>query len=153
MHNFNVVNKGEYKHKQTSGALHVSRFLILRGKHCRYLLLDFNNKKEGVLTGVGLQIDQFDARGNALGTVDVSFENLNAKSGKFILKEKIKLHHACTDFFVKVVYAEYGEYKFRLGKSGEYSVYDKKEIITPVPRNSVKKETGKTPKQYIKENT
>ena len=126
MHNFNVVNKGEYQHKQTSEALLISRFLILRGKHCRYLLLEMNNKKENALTGLGLQIDQFDARGNSLGVVDVAFNKVSAGKGKFILKEKIRLHHACADFFVKIVYAEYGEYKYRLGKNGEYSIYDKK---------------------------
>ena len=144
MHNFNVVNKGEYKHKQTSEALHLSRFIILRGKHCRYLLLDLENKKQNVLTGMVLQIDQYDARGNALGTFDVAFDNLEASQGKFVLKEKIKMHHACTDFFVKVIRAEYGEYKFYLGKNGEYSVYEKKQIKTPVSKESVKKETGKT---------
>ena len=144
MHKFNVVNKGEYTHKQTSGALHVSRFLILRGRQCRYLLLEFLNNKDNILTGVGLQIEQYDARGNALGIVDVSYSDLSVKSGKFVLKEKIKVHHACFDFYVKVVYAEYGEYKFLLGKSGEYSLYDKKQYNKPVSQSLVKKETGKT---------
>ena len=91
MHNFNVVNKGEYKHKQTSEALIVSRFIILRGKHCRYLLLDLENKKQNALTGMAFQIDQYDARGNSLGTIDVAFDGLEEKQGKFVLKEKIKM--------------------------------------------------------------
>lgn len=144
MHNFSVVNKGEYKHKQTSDVLSVSRFLIVRKRAKRYLLLDLENLKSEAITGINFQIDQFDARGNSLGALKVSFNNLSIANGKFILKEKIVLHRACVDFFIKILCVEYGDYKYRLGSKETFAVYEKTEQKEKVTKKSVEKEVGKT---------
>jgi hypothetical protein len=77
MNNYGVIAKGEYLHKQSNEFLHVDRYLILRRKNKRYLLLDFENLHAGALTGMTLQIDQLDARGHSLGFNNVDFSALN----------------------------------------------------------------------------
>ena len=62
MSNYGVIAKGEYLHKQSNEFLHVDRYLILRRKAKRYLLLDFENLHTETLSGMTLQIDQLDAR-------------------------------------------------------------------------------------------
>ncbi len=143
MDNYSVVSKGEYKHKQTSEHLEIVRFLVVRNKQKRYLLLDFDNKNAEKLTGLRLQIDQYDGRGNYLGVKDVEFKDLSKENGRFILKERIDVHHACVDFFVKIAYAEYGDYKYCLDKNGTYAVYDRKVKRQKVSKATVEKNVGK----------
>ena len=143
MHNYSVINKGEYKHRQTSEALHISRFLIVRRKSKRMLLLEFENLKQDNVTAINLSIDQYDARGNYLGVATLSVKDLNFKKGKFILKENVVLHRACVDFFVKVLWVEYGEFKYRLGKNETFVVYEKKQVKEKVAKKTVEKEVGK----------
>ena len=107
MHNYSVVNKGDYLHKQTSNKVCVSRFIIIRKRQKRFVVLELENKRFASLTGLTLQIDQYNGKGHYLGVTNVKVENLN-KKGKFILEERIELHRACPDVFVKVLVAEYG---------------------------------------------
>ena len=143
MDNYSVVSKGEYKHKQTSEHLQVVRSLVVRNKQKRYLLLDLENKNAEKLTGLRLQIDQYDGRGNFLGVKNVEFKDLSKANGRFILKERIDVHHACVDFFVKVAYAEYGDYKYCLDKNGTYAVYDKKVTRQKVSKTVIEQNVGK----------
>ncbi len=142
MRNFNVIAKGEYKYKQTNEFLTVERFLIIRKKSRRYLLLDMHNRLEEKLTGLTLQIDQFDVRGKDLGAVNAEFKNLSIKNGKFIFKENIELHHSCIDFRVKIVSAVYGNYAYRLGADDVYITYEKKKKRRPIDKEEIKKEVG-----------
>ena len=142
MRNFNVIAKGEYKYKQTNEFLTVERFLIIRKKSRRYLLLDMHNRLEEKLTGLTLQIDQFDVRGKDLGAVNAEFKNLSIKNGKFIFKENIELHHSCIDFRVKIVSAVYGNYAYRLGADDVYVTYEKKKKRRLVDKEEIKKEVG-----------
>ncbi|MBQ8322333.1 MAG: leucine-rich repeat protein [Clostridia bacterium] len=142
MRNFNVIAKGEYTYKQTNEFLTVERFLIVRKKSRRFLLLDMTNRLNEKLTGLILQIDQFDVRGKSLGAVNAEFKNLSIKSGKFIFKENIELHHSCIDFRVKIVSAEYGNYAYRLGADDVYVTYERKKKRRPIDTEEIKKELG-----------
>lgn len=141
-HNYSVVTKGIYERKQTSEFLEITRYMIVRKRHKRYLLLELNNKNTESLTALSLQIDQYDARGNSLGVINVNFDEMSIKQGEFILKEKIELHRACFDFFIKITISEYGKYRYCLGENGTYSVLREKVEKKPVSRESVKKQVG-----------
>lgn len=143
MSNYGVIAKGEYLHKQSNEFLHVDRYLILRRKAKRYLLLDFENLHTETLSGMTLQIDQLDARGHSLGFINVEFNALNFPKGKFILKEKIKVHGACLDFKVKILRAEYGECVYHLGDNNTFATLEKKKINKPIDRKTAEKEVGK----------
>ena len=119
MHNYSVVNKGDYTHKQTSENVNVSKFIIIRKKHKRILVLELENKRLENLTALSLQIDQFNGKGNFLGVKNARIEKLDKSTGKFILHYEIELHRACVDVFVKVLSVEYGEYRFCLDEHGE----------------------------------
>lgn len=140
---FSVVSKGEYTYKQTNEYLSVERYLIIRKKGRRYLLLNFNNKLSDNLTAVTLQIDQFDARGNFLGVVNAEFGDLAFGQGKFVLKEDVEIHRACMDFKVKILRAEYGDFVYRLGENQIYTAYEKKEVKKPVNRKAIERQVGK----------
>jgi hypothetical protein len=94
MHNFNVVNKGEYLRKQTSENVCVSRFIIVRKRQKRFLVLELENKRAEALTSLNLQIDQFNGKGSYLATKNVTVEKLNKAKGKFVLQVRIELHRA-----------------------------------------------------------
>ena len=142
MNNYGVIAKGEYLHKQSNEFLHVDRYLILRRKSKRYLLLDFENLHAEALTGMTLQIDQLDARGHSLGFINLDFPALKFATGKFILKEKIKVHSACLDFRVKILRAEYGECVYHLGDNHTYATLEKKKVNKPIDRKTAEKEVG-----------
>ena len=142
MRNFSIVSKGEYNHKQTSDRLEVVRYIVVGKKRRRYLLLDFENKSSERLTGLKLQIDQYDGRGNFLGVKNVSVSGLNEEKGKFVLKEQIQLHSACIDFFVKIAVAEYGNYNYCLNENGIYSVFKKQVKKEEVSQDDIKKIVG-----------
>ncbi len=143
MHNYSVVNKGDYAHKQTSNKVCVSRFIIIRKRQKRFVVLELENKRFDSLTGLTLQIDQYNGKGNFLGVANVNVKNLN-KKGKFILEERIELHRACTDVFVKVLVAEYGEYRFCLDEGGSFATYNKKARNPKLNESEITKAVGKT---------
>ena len=76
---YSVISKGEYSYKQTNEFLLIDRFLIIRKKSRRFLLLNFNNLRNETLTGLTLQIDQFDAHGNPLGAANKTIKDLAFK--------------------------------------------------------------------------
>ncbi len=143
MHNFTIVSKGEYNHKQTSDLLRIVRYMIIRKKQKRFLLLDMENKNPDKLTALWIQGDQYDEKGNFLGVINVTMTDLEAENGRFLLKEHILLHEDCTDVFVKIAVAEYGDYQYRLDENGNYSVYETETPKEKVPFKEVSKETGK----------
>ncbi len=142
MRNFNVIAKGEYPYKQTSEFLHVRRFLIVRKKSRRFLLLDLENRKDEVLTALTLQVEQFDVRGNSLGSVTKNFKDLSFRKGKFIFKKNIELHRSCIDCQVRVACAEYGNYSYRLGEDDVFVTYEKKQKRKAVNTDELKNELG-----------
>lgn len=139
---YSVISKGKYEYKQTSEFLKIERFLIVRKKKRRMLLLDLENTSEETLTALKLQVEQFDVRGKDLGPTTFELKT-SYKQGKFILKKAIELHHSCIDFRVKVVYAEYGNYVYRLGDEDTYVTYEKKKKRKKLNDSAIRKKTGK----------
>lgn len=153
MREFSVISKGKYTHKQTNEFLHVDRFLIIRKKKRRMLLLDLDNRSEEKLTALELQIDQFDARGNALGSTRAQIDGLQVEKGKYVLKKEIEVHRACMDFRVKVLTAEYGAYAYRLGENDTYITYEQESPKREVNRKKLRRSLGNKnfvakPRQY-----
>lgn len=140
--NYSVIAKGEYSHKQTNEFLHIERFLIVRRKKRRFLLLDANNLANETLTAIKLQIEQLDSRGNFLGETTDEVKKTSFKKGKFILKRAIELAHNCVDVRVKVIYAEYGNYVYRLGDEGTYVTYEKAKKWRKLDEATVQMKTG-----------
>ena len=139
---YSVISKGEYSYKQTNEFLLIDRFLIIRKKSRRFLLLNFNNLRNETLTGLTLQIDQFDAHGNPLGAANKTIKDLAFKKGKFILKNNVELHRSCIDFRLKIVRAEYGNFAYCLGENDVYVTYEKRKKKQPIDRESIQKEVG-----------
>lgn len=142
MRNFSIIAKGKYSHKQTSELLEVTRYLIIRKKRGRVLLLDLNNHSEEKLTAMQLLIEQFDARENSLGETTVKLENLSVGKGEFVLKKEIAVHRSCIDFRVKVLAVEYGNYVYRLGGADTFVTYEKPVVRKPVDKKKMRKKLG-----------
>ena len=140
--NYNVISKGEYAHEQTNDFLHVERFLIIRKRARRLLLLDFNNLSQETLTGLQLSIEQFDARGNFLGEVVDEIKKTSFKSGKFILKRAIALERGCMDVRVKIMRAQYGNYAYCLGETGTYAVFERNKKWKKLKEDAIEEKTG-----------
>lgn len=142
MRNFSIIAKGKYSHKQTSELLEITRYLIIRKKKGRVLLLDMNNRSEENLTAMELRIEQFDARGNSLGTATVKLDGLSIAKGEFVLKKEISVHRACIDFRVKVLAVEYGNYVYHLGSADTFVTYEKEVVRPSVDRKKMRKKLG-----------
>lgn len=141
--NFHVITKGAYEHEQTNERLHIERFLIVRKRKRRFLLLDVNNRSKETMSALKLQIEQFDGRGNALGTSVMEFKRLEVKSGKSILKKQIELYSTCLDFKVKILYAKYGNYFYCYGEEGNYVTYEKSAITKRLSDAEIARRAGK----------
>lgn len=144
MQHYNVIAKGEYAYKQTSDFLHIERFLIVRKRGRRWLLLDCNNLSESELTGLTLSVRQFDPRGNELGEKVAKIKKISFKNGKFILKYAVALDNGCVDVRVKVLCAEYGNISYRLGEEGVYAVFDRPTTWKKLTKKEISAKTGKS---------
>ena len=142
MGNFSIIAKGKYSHKQTSELLEVTRYLIVRKKKGRVLLLNLNNRSKENLTAMCLRIEQFDARGNSLGNTTVNVDALSVQNGEFVLKKEIAVHRACIDFRADVLSVEYGNYVYRLGSEDTFVTYEKPVQRTPVDKKKMRKKLG-----------
>lgn len=139
MRNFSVISKGHYTHQQTSEVIHIERFLIVKKKKHRVLLLNINNRINEILTGLHLQIDQFDVRGKNLGSVQVEYTEMNVLPGAHVLKKEIEIHRSCIDFHVQVIAAKYSNYVYRLGDHDTYVTYEKPEEKIAFNRKAMRK--------------
>lgn len=147
--NYNVIAKGEYAYKQTSDFLHVERFLIVRKRGRRWLLLDCNNLSEAALTGLKLSIEQFDTRGNAIGERIAEIKKIAFKQGKFILKRAVALENGCVDVRVNVLCAEYGNISYRLGCEGTYTVFERPTKWKKLTKQEIVDKTGETGRTQV----
>ncbi len=141
---YNVIAKGEYAYEQTSDFLHIERFLIVRKRGRRWLLLDCNNLSKSELTGLTLSVRQFDPRGNELGEKVAKIKKTSFKHGKFLLKYAVALDNGCVDVRVKVLCAEYGNISYRLGKEGVYSVFERPTNWKKLTKKELSAKTGKS---------
>ena len=139
---YSIISKGVYEHKQTNEFLHINKFIIMRKKAGRYLLLELENLHAEALTGMSFQIDQLDARGNSLGFVNANFNDVSFGTGEFILKEKIKLNASCLEVRIKVLKAEYGNLVYRLGANDTFATIEEKKKKKDINRKAVVKEVG-----------
>lgn len=140
---YNVIAKGEYAYKQTSDFLHIERFLIIRKRGRRWLLLDCDNLSESELTGLTLSVQQFDPRGNELGERVAKIKKISFKHGKFILKYAVALDGGCVDVRIKVLCVEYGNISYRLGKEDVYAVFERPTNWKKLTKKEISKKTGK----------
>lgn len=140
---YNVIAKGEYAYKQTSDFLHIERFIIVRKRGRRWLLLDCNNLSESELTGLTLSVQQFDPRGNELGEKVAKIKKISFKHGKFILKYAVALDGRCADVRIKVLCAEYGNISYRLGKEDVYAVFERPTNWKKLTKKEISGKTGK----------
>ncbi len=143
MAEFNVIAKGNYQYAQTSELLKIERFLILRKRKRRMLLLDLRNDADEPITGFCLRVEQFDARGNALGTTESTVKKVSFRKGGFILKKPIALHPACLDFRVEILQVECGDFCYRLGEEGVYATYEKKKKRLKLDEAAIARKAGK----------
>lgn len=142
MRNFSIIAKGKYLHEQTSKLLEVTRYLIVRKKKGRVLLLDLRNCSQEKLTAMQLKIEQFDARGNSLGETVVKLDSLAIEKGDFVLKKEISVHRACIDFRAEVTAVEYGNYVYRLGGEDTFVTYEKPVVRKSVDKKKMRKKLG-----------
>ncbi len=141
--NYNVVSKGQYLHKQTSEALRIERFLIIRKRKRRMVLLEFNNLTEEKLTALKLRVEQYDVKGNSLGTVSKEWKKVSVPSGVSLFKKPIGVNPACVEIRVNVEYAECGNFVYRLGGDGSFITFEKQEPRKKLSESVVRNKTGK----------
>ena len=138
-----IISKGKYTHTQPTSLIGVKQYLFVRdddGK--KKLLLRFENNRNESCSKFAFLVYRLDVKGNILG--EDRFESTEREyTGKevFAFDRMIDVEEKCTDFLVKVLYANYGDYTYHV-ENNEVSVsYD--EVRVGSRKRAVQKERAR----------
>ena len=144
-----IISKGKYLHTQPSQLIGVKQYLFVRdddGK--KKLLLRFENSRKESCSKFAFILYRLDVKGNILG--EDRFESTEREyTGReiFAFDRMVDVEEKCTDFIVKMVYANYGDYTYHV-ENNEVSVsYDEKRASKrrrAVDREKARKITSRT---------
>lgn len=128
MQDCNVIAKGSYSEFRFNEFVSVRQYLLIREKGKKFLIMKLSNDASETVTGLKLEVEQLDVRGNCLEKNKVEWTDIVGKAGeKFIPPHKIPLRETCMEVKIRLVGATYGDYTYAV-KSNELVVtYEKAE--------------------------
>ena len=133
-----IIAKGAYTAPQFSELISVKQFIMLRRQGAKQLLLRLHNDRAEQADTVSFRVKQYDVKGTLLGTETVVERNLKAKPGEdFTPSRPIPLHAACVDFTVEMIYAEYGDYTYRLHGDQLAVTYENRSDLPPFNKRAI----------------
>ena len=113
MRESDVISKGKYVYPPCDPQLYADKFVFLRENGKKYLLLQWENLRDEVLTGLDFTLECFGISSSKICEKRVPIGNLNA-SGKssFVLDYKIEVPENCVQFKIHVNRERYGEFSY-----------------------------------------
>ncbi|MBR6782539.1 MAG: leucine-rich repeat domain-containing protein [Clostridia bacterium] len=136
-----IIAKGAYTAPQFEELVSVKQFIMLRRKGAKYLLLRLHNDRAERADTVCFKVKQYDVKGSLIATETVVKRNLSIEGGEdATLNGPIKLNRACIDFTVEMVYAEYGDYTYRLHDGALSASYENRSDTPPVDKEQLSKQ-------------
>ncbi|MBO5312357.1 MAG: leucine-rich repeat domain-containing protein [Clostridia bacterium] len=125
-----IISKGRYTHTQPSQLIGVKQYLFVRGEDGRKkLLLRLVNNRNEACSKFAFTLYRLDVKGNVLG--EERFESTEREyAGKetFSLDRMIDVEEKCTDFAVKMIYANYGDYTYHVENNEVTVSYDEDRV-------------------------
>ncbi len=127
MRNETIISKGKYHHPQPEQLITVKQYLFTRSERgTKQVMLRLVNDRPEPCTGFAFVLCQMDARGNVLGEERYESQGKSYKSGKTFSPDKVfEVKEKCTDIRVKLLYANFGDYTYRVESAGVNVVYEK----------------------------
>ena len=141
-----IIAKGAYTAPQFEELVSVKQFIILRQRGAKHLLLRLHNDRAERVDTLSFKVKQYDVKGNLIGTETVTKRSLAVEGGEdFTLEDPVKLNRACIDFTVEMIYAEYGDYTYRLHGGVLSASYENRSDTPPIDKAHVSKQMGGKP--------
>ena len=135
-----IIAKGAYTAPQFGELISVKQFIMLRQRGAKCLLLRLHNDRAERANAVSFTVKQFDVKGNLLESETIVERNISVQGGEdFSPKSPIKMHRACVDFTVDMVWAEYGDYTYRLHNGKLSASYESRSDMPPLDKEGLSK--------------
>lgn len=112
-----VISKGKLARVQNGIPVEASSYVMAKDEDGRFILLKLRNRKNAQLSGVAVNVKQYDKAGNLLREEREKVP-LKGVKGRFVLTKKIEAHPNCLNFTAEVCEAEYGSYHYSLAGGG-----------------------------------
>ncbi|MCD8308238.1 MAG: leucine-rich repeat domain-containing protein [Clostridia bacterium] len=112
-----VISKGKLARVQNGIPVEACSYVMAKDEDGRFILLKLRNRKNAQLSGVAVNVKQYDKAGNLLREEREKVP-LKGVKGRFVLTKKIEAHPNCLNFTAEVCEAEYGSYHYSLAGGG-----------------------------------
>ncbi|MBQ8163200.1 MAG: leucine-rich repeat protein [Clostridia bacterium] len=112
-----IISKGKYSYSQPENLISVKNYLFVRNEDGKKaVLLRMSNDRNEACARFGFALYQIDAKGKVIGEERFdSTESVSYKpSSHFAFDRQIIVSEKCTNFKIKLLYATYGEYSYKL---------------------------------------
>ena len=141
-----IISKGKYSYPQPEQLISVKEYLFVRNEEGKkMLLLRFANKRAETCTSFGFILYRLDARGRILG--EERFESSDGRKYKanatFGFDRKVEVEEKCVEFKIKLLYATYGEYAYKVENGDTVVDFKEKQVAPIIPNSTVLAGDGK----------
>ena len=123
-----IITKGTYTQRQTESLIALKQYIIGQDdKGGKQLLLRFANERTEPCRAFAFVIYQIDAKGSVIAEERYeSTEIQRHPHESFAYEEAIALQPQCTDFRIRLLYAKFGSYTYRVEDEGVLVSFEKK---------------------------
>jgi len=128
MSEYKVLSKGTYNYPQKNDFVAVKQYMIIETEgEFNGLLLRFSNSLNESVTGLKINIIEYDAEGNIIYERVEDFGGLEGLTNtSFTLGQYIEVNKDCADFKIQILKVICGDYSYTVKKNDVISVtYDK----------------------------
>lgn len=115
MMNKSVIKKGKFNLPKADNFISLTQFLFIKEDGHKFLLLKLYNDRSEWVTGVTLEVAQTDMRGLPLHKFNIDCpisKTCGKPNSQIVLGSKIALCDNCAGFTVRVLSADYGNYRY-----------------------------------------
>lgn len=131
----NIITRGTYSHSQISGFMSAREYIFLNRGGQKCIIIRFYNESKHTIKSFEFTLVQLSADGRVLGKSDVSYADIDVKSGStFSTRKAIAVDPACADFEVQIKAASSAYYLFRIKQENVIAYYDRRKRSDYRPR-------------------
>ena len=141
MTKYRLIEKGEYRHPQTSDLVSVKDYAFVHDGSKRFLLLRFFNESDFTVDAMRFTLHQLDSMGRTICRTRVSRESIAFAPGKLYTDGMaIAIDRRCVGFRVSFCEIVSGYYHYRATDGGITVGYEPKSPTAPLASSGDRKE-------------
>ncbi len=133
-----IISKGKYSYAQPERLISVKNYLFVRNEDGKKaVLLRMSNDRDEACTRFGFALYQIDSKGRVIGEERFdSSEKANIKpNSAFAFDRQVIVSEKCTGFKIKLLYATYGDYSYKM-ENDDVTVDYTEKVNSPVGARS-----------------